>query len=129
MAQNVEVVATNSDAFYPKDTLLSRAKTYAHLGPPQLREYTTHYWEAEIDTGDAPILTDDYAPVDDLLNPISGQPYVREEAEGSMVVEEVESFQLERTTLRLDSQLLVIIVIGVILSLTMFIAGRKKPQS
>jgi len=129
MAQNVAVVATNSDAFYSKATLFSRAETYAHLGPPQLGEYTTHYWEAEIDVGDAPVLTDDYAPVADLLNPLSGKPYIREEAEGSMLVEGVESFQLERTTLKLDSQLLVLIVIGVTLSLAILLAGRRKPQS
>jgi spermidine synthase len=40
-----------------------------------------------LDVGDAPILTDDFAPVETLLNPITGQPL--EEGEGASYVEEV----------------------------------------
>jgi len=35
-------------------------------------EYATNY--VQLDLGDAPILTDDFAPVETLLNPITGQP-------------------------------------------------------
>lgn len=41
----------------------------------------------ELDVGDAPILTDDFAPVETLLNPITGQPL--EEGESASYAEEV----------------------------------------
>jgi spermidine synthase len=125
-AQNIEVVATKSDTFYSKEELISRAENYAHLGPPQLIDYASHYWETEIETAGAPIVTDDYAPLDNMLNPLTRQPYVREEAGGSVLVQNVEDFQLERLTLRLDPQFLSLIGIGLFLSLLILLAGRGK---
>lgn len=48
------------------------------------KEYTDHIYRGRIPVGDVPLLTDDYAPVESLLNPITGQPYVLEQQEGRL---------------------------------------------
>jgi len=124
IVQNVEIVATNSDTFYSKSTLLNRVERYDSLGPPKFSEYVATYWEVGVDTADSYILTDDYAPVENLLNPMTGQPYIIEEAEGQILMEGTESFQFNRTDLRFDLNSFALIAIGVLI-ICLHFYGRK----
>jgi len=93
---------------------------------PEISEYVEHYWEGGIDVSDVPVLTDDYAPVENLMNPMTGQPHVREEEGGSVLVEPPEVFMLERSTLTLDARSLFIIAIGICIGLSIVMGSRFR---
>jgi spermidine synthase len=76
VVQNIEVVATKNATRVSEETLLARAE----------RRDVGLDLEAEVNniastpkTEDVPVLTDDYAPVDSLLDPMLGQRYVVQE--------------------------------------------------
>jgi spermidine synthase len=71
--QNVEVVATKSDERITEDEL--RARNERRDVGIDLRAEIADY-QADARTDDVPVLTDDHAPVDDLLDPALGQQYV-----------------------------------------------------
>jgi spermidine synthase len=76
--QNIELVATKRDLRVSETELQARNER-RDLGidlSAQLRTYRT-----DVDTGDAPLLRDDKAPVEELLEPLAGQRYVVERAE------------------------------------------------
>lgn len=70
LAQNIEVMGSK-DAQMNKEQLLERARNHSGLN---LTEEVSNLQEPE--TGDVPLLTDSYAPVDSLLDPLVGQKYV-----------------------------------------------------
>jgi hypothetical protein len=73
--QNVIVVATKSRVFVDKAMLIARATATPLPHLPDLPEYVGQYYEPDIALEETPILTDDFAPVETLLNPITGRPY------------------------------------------------------
>ncbi|MBI3022605.1 MAG: fused MFS/spermidine synthase, partial [Thaumarchaeota archaeon] len=52
---------------------------------PTASEYARHTHSESIPVEDVPLLTDGYAPVESLLNPVTGRPYVLEQQEGRLV--------------------------------------------
>jgi len=75
--QNIELVATKDPERVTRTQLRERNRERA-IGidlSDEIRRY-----RADEDVGDAPILRDDNAPVDALLDPMAGQEYVIEEA-------------------------------------------------
>lgn len=70
VAQNIELI-TSKQPRISKKTLIDRSEGYERKDLAgkvrNLREF---------ETGDAPVLTDNYAPVERLLNPLIGQEYV-----------------------------------------------------
>jgi spermidine synthase len=48
-------------------------------------DYRSHMYQGPLQTDDVPVLTDGYAPVEDLLNPVTGQPYIIEQQFGRVV--------------------------------------------
>jgi hypothetical protein len=38
-------------------------------------DYSEHLYEAELKTNDVPLLTDQFAPVEILINPVTNEPY------------------------------------------------------
>lgn len=72
LVQNIELVATKQNRL-TEDQLVQRDENYARK---DLREEIKS--SLEPDTSDVPILRDDYAPVDRLLDPLIGQKYVLE---------------------------------------------------
>ncbi len=76
--QNIILVATLDS------TLLSEAD-FKHLASatpivrvPAMKDYVTNYFT--LGSSDAPVLTDNFAPVETLLNPITGQPLTTNQA-------------------------------------------------
>ncbi len=76
VVQNVEVVATKNDTRVSEATLLAR-NDRRDIGIDLDREIRNYREPPE--TTDVPVLTDDYAPVDSLLDPMVGQQYVVQE--------------------------------------------------
>nr|WP_199243411.1 fused MFS/spermidine synthase [Halopenitus persicus] len=75
--QNIEMVATKDAAVVTEETLRDR-NARRDIGIDLSAEIDDY--RVEEDVGDAPILRDDYAPVDALLDPMVGQRYVIDEA-------------------------------------------------
>lgn len=75
--QNIELVATNEETDFTQADL-ERRNAERDL-PVDLEPAIDNYME-EPDTDGAPVLTDDHAPVDRLLDPMVGQRYIIEES-------------------------------------------------
>lgn len=75
--QNIIILAT----LLPRplnETEFEELATTANVGRiPALRDYVANYFTVE--PGNAPLLTDDFAPVETLLNPLTGQPLISQE--------------------------------------------------
>ena len=73
VVQNIEVVATKSDRQVSQAQLEARDER-RDIGIGLSTELADY--RAEVETGDVPVLTDDRAPVDALLEPMAGRRYV-----------------------------------------------------
>jgi spermidine synthase len=76
--QNIELVASKSETVVTEAQLRARNEE-RDVGVDLSRELRTYRRTEE--TGDVPVLRDDRAPVDDLLDPMVGQRYVVDDAE------------------------------------------------
>ncbi|KDE58354.1 spermine synthase [Halostagnicola sp. A56] len=86
--QNIELVATNEETDFTQAEL-QRRNDERDL-PVDLEPAIDNYMD-EPETGDAPVLTDDHAPVDRLLDPMVGQRYIIEESDGSTSATQTET--------------------------------------
>jgi len=75
--QNVILIGTKSKDPFSKEELLQRA-TNVKIGI-NVSDFVNNYLEKKVKTLDVSILTDDYAPANNLLNPLIGTRYVIEE--------------------------------------------------
>jgi len=78
LPQNVIFIATKSKDSYSKDLLLKKAKNSTKIKIPRHNTLVANYLDIEVDTTKSPLLTDDYAPVNNMLNPLLGIPFVKE---------------------------------------------------
>ena len=72
--QNIILMGTKNQNLYDKVELIEMAKNTPKRSE-KLAEYASTYFDNEVRTEDLPILTDDYAPAQSLLNPITGAAY------------------------------------------------------
>ncbi len=79
VVQNVMVMATKVDKQYSKYDMMLLAEDNGLNGAFNGVDYLDHYFTAEIKTNDIPLLTDQFAPVESLLNPVTSKPYIIEE--------------------------------------------------
>lgn len=80
--QNVMLVFTKSES-PPLAELFESAQPAASIPVPT--DFLSHMYRLELRIEDVPILTDGYAPVETLLNPVTGRPYVIEQQFGRLV--------------------------------------------
>ncbi|MFC6716623.1 fused MFS/spermidine synthase [Natrialbaceae archaeon GCM10025810] len=78
--QNLEVVATNEETDFTEADLAARTDAFEREVGVDLSEEVDYYMD-DPETDDVPVLRDDRAPVDSLLDPATGQRYVIEESE------------------------------------------------
>jgi spermidine synthase len=71
-AQNVEIVATSSVQHLTENDFEQLASSSRTVKIQEMSDYVTNYFV--IPQNNSPILTDDYAPVENLISPINGQP-------------------------------------------------------
>jgi predicted membrane-bound spermidine synthase len=69
--QNVIILATRLPNPLTKTDFANLAASTTTVKIPAINSYVANY--LALDTGNAPILTDNYAPVETLLNPLTGQ--------------------------------------------------------
>jgi hypothetical protein len=72
--QNIILIGSLNQTQYSKADLIEMAK-YTPKRNEKLAEYASTYFDNEVRTKELPILTDDYAPAQSLLNPITGATY------------------------------------------------------
>ncbi len=72
--QNIILVATETATRYEKRDLLALAEEAPSIGET-LAEYSQNLFDSELYVEDSPLLTDDYAPTESLLNPVTLSPY------------------------------------------------------
>ncbi len=77
--QNLALVATRGPNRYSKEELLARARATGTIRIANFHEYVGTLVENEWVMTSHIVLTDDYAPVETLLNPITGERIEREE--------------------------------------------------
>src|ERR687893_1177340 len=78
--QNIMLAAMKTPTEYSKDELRqlgSNNDNNNHNSSTALADldYLEHLYEAELETDDVPLLTDQFAPVEILINPITNEPY------------------------------------------------------
>jgi len=76
LIQNIIVVATKSPERFSISVLQEKAATIVKL--PRINEYLASRLSKNPSTDDAPLFTDNYAPAENLLNPLTGRTYVKE---------------------------------------------------
>ncbi len=127
--QNIITVATKSDIFYSKANLLDTAGNASYLKISQISDYIEHYWETKIETSEVRILTDDYAPVENLINPLTGQSFVREEDQGSVIVEATEIPNLWGGIATITPQSIFVIILGIGIGIIILLADKYRHKS
>src|SRR5918998_4849194 len=78
--QNIMLAAMKTPTEYNKDELRQLASNNYnnnHNSSTALADldYLEHLYEAELETNDVPLLTDQFAPVEILINPVTNEPY------------------------------------------------------
>jgi len=84
MTQNLALVATKTPKRYSKEELVARARVNPSIRIADFDEYVKTLVEDEWALSSHITLTDDYAPVETLLNPISGERIEKEERPASV---------------------------------------------
>ena len=123
--QNQIVIATKSKKYYSKAELNSLFQERHFMKISQIPEYLDHYWDKSIDVSNSPILTDDYAPVENLMNPLTGLAYWRKVGGKNVLVDPLEKFMIEPDSLNLDRQTMIIVGLGLCLGLGIWILGNS----
>lgn len=72
--QNIILIASMNSTNYSKSDLVEMSNNTPKWNE-KLAEYALTYFDEDIKIDGVPVLTDDYAPAQSLLNPITGAPY------------------------------------------------------
>jgi spermidine synthase len=103
-AQNVEILATSA-AQHLTETDFEQLASSSHIVKNQeMGYYVTNYFV--VPQNNSPILTDDYAPVENLISPINGQPLTTDQ----------QPFITQGEALRVAAGLLIVAAICLILA-------------
>jgi len=70
--QNIVFVVTKAETQYDKNDLLKLIEKNPILNLNVLN----YFYENEIDVEDVPLLTDEFSPVENLINPVSSRPFI-----------------------------------------------------
>ena len=74
LLQNIILVATKSPTRFDEADLMEAAEAHPVEGVP-LKRYANTLFDLELASDSELVLTDDYAPAEDLLNPITAAPF------------------------------------------------------
>ena len=78
LIQNVILIASKNQQMLSKEALIEQIKKSQPANSPEMLSFASHLWNGPIRVENIPILTDNFAPVEMLLNPITGKPYAIE---------------------------------------------------
>lgn len=128
LTQNIILVSTKTNMFYAKEVLRDAVENSTYLRIPQISGYVEHYLEIPIETSDTRVLTDDYAPVENLINPLTSQPFVREEDQASVIVEDLETPSPWRGIDAATPQSASLIVVGTSLGTLILLVDKSRSK-
>ncbi len=75
--QNIEILATLLPTHLSKTDFVSLAENTTTVKISSMKDYVANYYTLQ--PNDAPVLTDNFAPVETMLNPLTGQPLTQEQ--------------------------------------------------
>ncbi|MBM3897069.1 MAG: hypothetical protein FJ358_00870 [Thaumarchaeota archaeon] len=123
LIQNIIVVATKSPQEFSMDALQQNA---AIIKLPRINDYLANRLAKSPSTNDAPLFTDNYAPAENLLNPLTGKTYIKEiEFANKTLVSVPQTINPPRESLSFDSSTT---IITAIVATTGFIVLAVKSQ-
>jgi spermidine synthase len=102
--QNVEILATNSGQHLTEGDFEQLAASSKLVKISEMTDYVTNYFIISLD--DSPILTDDYAPVENLISPINDQPLTTDQ----------QPFMSQSEALRVAVGLVMVVAVCIILA-------------
>ena len=76
--QNVILIASKNELKLSKESLISQTEKSKCVNASEMLPFILHLWNREKRVENVPVLTDNYAPVEMLLNPVTGKPYALE---------------------------------------------------
>ncbi len=82
--QNVVLVFAGSTIPPLNGLLKNSSMTLNSNSGPLASDYKDYLYQGQIGFDDVPLLTDNYAPVESLLNPVTGKPYIIEQQVGRL---------------------------------------------
>lgn len=74
--QTIILVASKDQRALSRDVLTEQAERNQRVLPSEISTFVSRLWDGPIRTENIPALTDNFAPVELLLNPITGKPYL-----------------------------------------------------
>lgn len=80
--QNIILIATKNPTTLTEEQLREMALRSSRINPEEASELISHLWKGPMRGEETPILLDHFAPVEALLNPITGKPYTIESEYG-----------------------------------------------
>lgn len=78
LLQNVILVASTNQRTLPKEALIEQIQKNRPVNPSEMLGLASRLWNDPIRVENVPLLTDNFAPVEMLLNPVTGKPYALE---------------------------------------------------
>lgn len=78
LLQNVILVASKDQQMLSKEALMEQIQKSPPVNPSEMLGLVSRLWNDPIRVENVPILTDNFAPVEMLLNPVTGKPYALE---------------------------------------------------
>jgi spermidine synthase len=82
--QNVILVFDKSAVQPLSDLLKNSSMSVNSNSGPLASDFRSYLYQGQISVDDVPLLTDNYAPVESLLNPVTGKPYIIEQQVGRL---------------------------------------------
>lgn len=76
--QNVILVASKTGQMLSREDLIEQAQKSDKVDQEEMAGYVSHLWTGGTRAESVPVLTDNFAPVESLLNPVTGKPYALE---------------------------------------------------
>lgn len=76
--QNVILEASKNQQTLSKEALTEQIKKSQPANPTEMLGFVSHLWDSPTRVENVPILADNFAPVETLLNPVTGKPYALE---------------------------------------------------
>jgi len=76
--QNIILVASESQQLLSKEALMEQIRISQQANQPEILGLASHLWNGPTRVENVPTLTDDFAPVETLLNPVTGKSYALE---------------------------------------------------
>lgn len=124
LVQNIIIVAVKTENDFSRENLMERAEELRFLKVP-VEDYVNHLWE-DSKMAQGPILTDDKAPVENLLNPLTGKPLVREEGGVTVLMEDAKALPSTQPLGSPTALSFLIAGLGVLLALGIFWADKQR---